>query len=432
MHQRSIDTELASPPARIGLSADTLADADSAVQALIDAEQLAGAVVIVARRGRVGHFRAYGRLSVDTGAPMPEDAIFRIASMTKPVGSVAAMMLYDEGRLDLDAPASEYLPELADMQVVASAEAAVAAEADADPGADQLALVAAERPITVRDLLRHTSGLPGAARYLAGNTAVDRRYRQLGMHLLEEHTLEEAMAIVGRIPLLYQPGSRWHYSVSADVVGRLVEVVSGQAFDAFLADRIFRPLGMTDTGFFVPAAKRDRFAALHGPSDGPSERGGLRTMALPRPPAAPDPGHDFERRPRFLSNGGGLVSTASDYMRFCLMLTGGGTLGEKRILTPEAVALMTRNHLPEELIPLDKQPEERYDGLGFGLGVSVRVHRTDWIPAAQVGEYGWIGGASTEFWIAPQAELAVVALAQHIPFSRLTEVVKPIVYAALQ
>ncbi len=146
--------------------------------------------------------------------------------------------------------------------------------------------------------------------------------------------------------------------------------------------------------------------------------------------AAPDPGHDFERRPRFLSNGGGLVSTASDYMRFCLMLTGGGTLGEKRILTPEAVALMTRNHLPEELIPLDKQPEERYDGLG--LGVSVRVHRTDWTPAAQVGEYGWIGGASTEFWIAPQAELAVVALAQHIPFSRLTEVVKPIVYAAIQ
>ena len=417
MHKHNLDTSLASPPERIGLSRDTLATADGAVQALIDAEQLAGAVVMVARRGKLGHFQAYGSLNVNTGEPMPCDAIFRIASMTKPVGSVAALMLYDEGRLDLDAPAAEYLPELADMDVVANAETDAA----------HLTLVAAERPMTVRDLLRHTSGLPGAARYLSGKTGVDQRYRELGMHLLEEHTLQEAMAIIGRVPLLYQPGRRWHYSVSADVVGRLVEVVSGQPFDAFLSERIFHPLEMIDTGFYVPAAKRDRLAAIHGPH----ERCGLQTIALPRPPEAFEPGHDFAKRPRFLSNGGGLVSTAADYMRFCLMLAGAGALGRERLLTEDTVALMRRNHLPEELIPLNKQPAERYNGLGFGLGVSVRVRRTGWIPAAEVGEYGWIGGASTEFWIAPQAELVVIALAQHIPFSRLTAVVKPIVYAAL-
>ena len=335
--------------------------------------------------------------------------------MTKPIAAAAVMMLCEEGKLQLDAPASTYLPELGNLKV--------AAEADAE----MLSLVEADRDMTVRDLMQHTAGLPGAARYMAGQTAIDKRYREEGLHLLHECNLQEMVERLGKIPLLYQPGTKWHYSIAADVLGRLIEVVSGQSFDVFLAERIFQPLDMVDTGFYVPTEKIDRLTDMYGPKP----RGGLQTIDAPEGGTGKVSETSFTEKPKFLSAGGGLVSTAADFVRFCLMLSGGGTLTGKRLMKAESVELMIRNHLPKHLIPLDKKPDKRYAGLGFGLGVSVRVQQTDWVPASEIGEYGWIGGASTEFWVSPKDELVAITLAQHIPFSELSEKVKPLVYAAI-
>ena len=184
---------------------------------------------------------------------------------------------------------------------------------------------------------------------------------------------------LGKISLLYQPGSKWHYSIAADVLGRLIEVASGQSFDVFLDERIFQPLGMCDTGFYVPMEKIDRLAGMYGPKP----NGGLQTIDAPEGGTGNISQTSFIRKPRFLSAGGGLVSTAADFTRFCLMLSDKGAFAGKRLMKAESVELMIRNHLPEHLIPLDKKPEARYAGLGFGLGVSVRVQQTDWIPASQ-------------------------------------------------
>ena len=400
----------------VGLSAEWLEHISSAVQGFIDEGQLAGAVTVVARRGKVAHFEAYGMMDIEADKPMQKDTIFRIYSMTKPIAAVGVMMLCEEGKLTLDSPASTYLPELSGMQVAQDADANVFTPVETD------------REMTAQDLMQHTAGLPGAARYMGGNTAVDKLYRKAGLDRLHECDLQELVERLGTIPLLYQPGTKWHYSIAADVLGRLIEVTSGQPFDQFLAERIFQPLGMIDTGFYVPAEKIDRLAGMYGPKP----TGGLQTIDSP----AGGTGHisktSFTKKPRFLSAGGGLVSTASDFARFCLMLSDKGTLSGKRLMKAESVELMTRNHLPQHLIPLDKKPEDRYGGLGFGLGVSVRVQQTDWVPASQIGEYGWIGGTSTEFWISPRDELVAITLAQHIPFSPLSHTVKPLVYAAIE
>ena len=407
---------LTASPHEVGLSADRLEHISSAAQGFIDEGQLAGAVTVVARRGKVAHFEAYGMMDIEADKPMQKDTIFRIYSMTKPIAAVGVMMLCEEGKLTLDAPASTYLPELSGMQVAQDADANVFTPVETD------------REMTVQDLMQHTAGLPGAARYMGGNTAVDKLYRKAGLDRLHKCNLQELVERLGTIPLLYQPGTKWHYSIAADVLGRLIEVTSGQPFDQFLAERIFQPLGMIDTGFYVPAEKIDRLAGMYGPKP----TGGLQTIDAP----AGGTGHisktSFTEKPRFLSAGGGLVSTASDFARFCLMLSGKGTLSGKRLMKAESVELMTRNHLPQHLIPLDKKPEDRYGGLGFGLGVSVRVQQTDWVRASQIGEYGWIGGTSTEFWISPRDELVTITLAQHIPFSPLSHTIKPMVYAAIE
>ena len=407
--------ELTAAPHKVGLSAKRLERISTTVQQFIDEERLAGAVTVVARRGKVAHFEAYGMMDIVANKPMQKDTIFRIYSMTKPIAAAAVMILCEEGKLQLNAPVSVYLPELGRMKVAMKADA------------DTLTLVETDRDMTIRDLMRHTSGLPGAAQYMAGQTAVDKRYREEGLHLLHECDLQEMVERLGRIPLLYQPGTKWHYSIAADVLGRLIEVVSDQSFDAFLTERIFQPLGMVDTGFYVSAEKIDRFAEMYGPNP----EGGLQTIDAPEGGTGKVSETSFTKKPKFLSAGGGLVSTAADFTQFCLMLSGKGTSAGKRLMKAESVELMTRNHLPKHLIPLDKKPEARYAGLGFGLGVSVRVEKTDWVPVAQIGEYGWIGGTSTEFWISPQDELVAIVLAQHIPFSELSEKVKPLVYDAI-
>ena len=406
---------LIAAPHEVGLSAERLECISSTAQGFIDNRQLAGAVTVVARRGKIAHFEAYGMRDLEADKPMQKDTIFRIYSMTKPIAAVGVMMLCEEGKLTLDAPASVYLPELSGLKVAKN------------PDADLFTPVEADREMTVQDLMQHTAGLPGAARYMGGNTAVDKLYRKAGLDRLHECNLRELVKRLGAIPLLYQPGTKWHYSIAADVLGRLIEVASNQPFDQFLAERVFQPLGMVDTGFYVPSEKIDRLAGLYGPKS----TGGLRIIDAPEGGTGHISKDAFTKRPRFLSAGGGLTSTASDFARFCLMLSGKGVLSGKRLMRTESVELMTRNHLPDCLIPLDKKPEDRYGGLGFGLGVSVRVQQTDWVPASQIGEYGWIGGTSTEFWISPQEELVAITLAQHIPFSSLSHTVKPLVYAAI-
>ena len=406
---------LTAAPHEVGLSEEQLKHISSTTQRFIDKKQLAGAITVVARHGKVAHFEAYGMMNLEAGKPMQKDTIFRIYSMTKPVAAVGVMMLCEEGKLALDAPASVYLSEFSRLKVTQ------------EPDADVFTPVEAGREITVQDLMQHTAGLPGAVRYMAGNTAVDKLYRKAGLHRLHEYDLQELVQRLGTIPLLYQPGTKWHYSIAADVLGRLIEVASGQSFDQFLAERIFQPLGMVDTGFYVPAEKVDRLAGMYGPKP----TGGLQTIDAPEGGTGHISKTSFIKKPRFLSAGGGLVSTTSDFARFCLMLSNKGALSGKRLLKPESVELMTRNHLPKNLIPLDKKPEDRYGGLGFGLGVSVRVQQTDWVPASQIGEYGWIGGTSTEFWISPRDELVAITLAQHLPFSPLSHTIKPLAYAAM-
>jgi len=402
-------------PQEVGLSADGLTHINSVVQQFIESDQLAGAITIVARYGQVVHFQTSGMMDLPAKRPMREDAIFRIYSMTKPIAAVAVMLLYQEGKLGLDTPAAEYLPEFGKMRVVA------------DPEADDVTLVEAKSQMTVRDLMRHTSGLPGANRYIAGQKGVDQLYRQAGLHQLDQCDLQQMVEQLGTVPLLYHPGTKWHYSISADVLGRLIEVVSSQGFDQFLADRIFKPLKMVDTDFYVPPEKVDRLVGMYGPHP----EGGLHEIEAPQGGTGTHSKTSFIKPPKFLSAGGGLVSTATDFSRFCLMLSRKGELDGVRLLRAELVEQMTRNQLPQHLVPLDKQPKARYQGLGFGLGVSVRVQRTDWVSAAQLGEYGWLGGTSTEFWISPSDGLVAITLAQQMPFSDLSWSVKPIVYAAI-
>ena len=404
-----------SDPDSVGMSAENLRRISPTIQKFIDEKKIAGAVTIVARRGRVVHFEAYGMRDREAQAPMDTDTIFRIYSMTKPVVAVAAMMLYEEGSVRLRAPITDYIPELGGLKVAA------------DPDAEELELVDSIRDMSVFDLFRHTSGLPGSSRYLGlysgGKFPMEALYMKAGLHRLNECNLQEMVERLGATPLLYQPGTRWHYSIAADVLARLIEVVSGLAFDKFLAEKIFQPLHMKDTGFYVPPEKINRFARLYGPA--PS--GGLKPIDAAEGGSGYTSETSFITQPKFLSGGGGLVSTAADFMRFCLMLTGDGFLDGVRLLKAETVEMMTRNQLPEGLLPIDRKPE----GRGFGLGFAVRVRKLDANPSP-IGEYEWYGGAGTEFWISPQDALAVVVLSQQLPMEQLGKSLRPVIYAAIK
>ena len=371
-------------PKDVGISAEKLAGVKTAVQGLVNDKKVAGATVVVARKGKIAFFETFGMMDIEAKKPMAKDAILRFYSMSKPITSVALMMLYEEGKIKLDEAVSKYVPQFKGLKVYAES-----------------GNVDAKRPMTVRDLLRHTSGLTYG---FFGDTAVDKMYREKAAFNWEGD-LEDMVDTLGEIPLLYQPGTKWHYSVSTDVCGYLVEKVSGQPLDKFFRMRIFKPLGMKDTAFHVPAEKVDRFAACYS----------LALIVSDNPATS-----RYLKKPAMRSGGGGLVSTATDYVRFCQMLLNKGELDGKRILKTETVEMMTKNQLPKGV--------SRGDTGGFGLGFSVRTEEGKF----PKGEYGWGGMASTHFWISPKHDLAVVALSQRIPFSgQLENTVKPIIYDSI-
>jgi len=376
-------------PQDVGMSSEKLAGVKTAVQDLINDQKIAGASVVVARKGRIVFSETFGMVDMEAQKAMQADTIFRFYSMTKPITSVAVMMLYEEGRLKLDDPVSKYLPEFEGLKVYADSGE------HEDPA----------RPVSVRDLLRHTSGLTYG---YFGNTPVDKMYRSRNI-FDRQSSLEDMAEKLSEIPLLYPPGTKWHYSVSTDVLGYLVETVSGQSLDVFFEERIFRPLDMRDTAFYVPRPKADRFAVCYGPNLG----GGLRVVDDPLK-------SEYLTKPALFSGGGGLVSTARDYMRFCQMLLNKGQLDGTRLLRVETVEMMTSNQLPESVT--------RGENGGFGLGFSVQIVKGK----SPIGEYGWGGMASTHFWISPKDDLAVVALSQRIPYSgQLENAIKSIIYDSI-
>jgi len=378
------------PPQTEGVSPTKLASAENAVKELVDKKEFAGAITLVARNGKIVEWRAYGMANLAKNKPMQKDTIVRIYSMTKPITTVAALMLNEEGKFQLDDPVSKYLPELKGLRVY------VGPDDKTEP---------ARREITIRDLMRHTSGFTYGP---FGDSPVDKMY--LAKNVSDENqNLQQFVSRLSTLPLKYQPGTKFNYSVSTDVLGRLIEVVSGQTLDAFFAERIFKPLDMVDTGFYVPANKVDRFAVNYGP-----DRTGAEPLKV-----VDDPQNNstYLKSPKFLEGGGGLVSTARDYARFCQMMLNGGQLDGTRLLKAETVAEMTKNQLPAEALPMAMPSRAPVPdkSLGFGLGFGVRTSASESNPSAIPGEYFWSGYASTGFVICPRDQTVIISLAQLLP-----------------
>lgn len=398
-------------PGEAGLDGPRLRDLRARARGYVDAGQLPGVVTVVARHGRVALADAYGQRDVERGLPMTTGTIFRVYSMTKPVVSAALLRLYEQGAFLLEDPVSRYLPEFAGQRVLA------------DPASGRTC--AAQRPVTVLDLLRHTSGLAP----LTGRSPVTALYQQHGLADPDgQLDLAESLRRLAGLPLAAQPGQRWIYGVSTDVAGRLCEVLSGEPLDAYLARTVLTPLGMTDTGFVVAPGQAGRLAANYGPG----EDDGPRLRLLDDPATS-----RYVTGRRYLSGSQGLVSTAADYLRFCWMLLGRGRLGEARVLGPRTVDLMMLNQLPggADISAMGADGgETRTPGHGFGLGGAVLVDQARAEITATPGEFSWGGAASTAFFISPRDDLAVLFLTQLRPsktYQRLRRELRAIAYAAL-
>jgi CubicO group peptidase (beta-lactamase class C family) len=372
-------------PEAVGMSSARLDRIIPALNAEIEAGRLPGAVVAVARRGHLGFHEAVGHLGPDRTDPMPRDALFAIASMTKPATGVAALLLWEEGRLGLADPVERFLPQLGDRRVGALNERVLA-------GQGPIETVPAKRPITMLDLMRHTSGITYGGR---GTTAVHALYpasSNAAGASLDTGTFLERLAAA---PLLYQPGTVWDYGLSIDVIGLVVEAISGQSLGNFLGQRLFGPLGMVDTGFQVPPGKVTRLA-----------------RPLPRDP---DTGEvqsvpDRAQALRFECGGGGLASTALDYLRFAQMLLAGGILGDTRILGRKTVEAMRTSRMASDIENRIAELDPNSDGYGFGLTVAVRERAGTLM--GSVGEFYWNGAYGTLWWADPVEDLAVVFMAQ--------------------
>jgi CubicO group peptidase (beta-lactamase class C family) len=387
----------ANKPEDVGFSSERLKRVTDAFQSEVDKGAIPGAVVLIARNGKIAYLEAFGFQNRENKEPMKTDAIFRIASMSKPITSVAVMMLVEEGKIQLLDPVSHYLPEFKGVQVGVE-------KLNTTTGNSELIGEPPRQEMTIQDLLRHTSGLTYG---IFGKSLVKQAYNEANL-FDRNQTLAEFVSKIAKLPLAYHPGTTWEYSHSTDVLGRIVEVVSGLTLDQFVADRIAKPLGLSDTGFYVPAEKLDRLAETQiDPTTGKRW-----------------PTFDVTNRPNWLAGGSGMVSTASDYVRFAQMLLNGGELDQVRLLSPRTVSFMTSDHLwpgvafsPVTLNlfePLGIAPTPKV-GQGFGLGFVVRTQEGRNPMPGSPGEYFWAGIWGTAFWVDPKEKLITVLMMQAAP-----------------
>ena len=381
-------------PEEVGLSSSRFERIQPWIQSYLDTGKLPGATIFVARHGRAVYCESFGYSDLKARKPMNTDTILRFYSMTKPITTVALMMLYEQGQFQLDDPVAEFIPSFKDLRVYVS-----------DEGNDMVA-EPLHMPMTLHHLLTHTSGLT----YGFGNTGpipelYQKYHTDFGNH---DGPLQEVVDRLVQIPLQFQPGKRWNYGVSFDVLGRVVEVVSGKPLDLFFQERIFDPLDMVDTGFAVPKDKIDRFAALYEKT----QDNDLTLLDAPQTSTMIDTVETF-------SGGGGLVSTLGDYFKFTELLRRKGELDGERLLGRKTVEYMTTNHLPGDLADMGQPTfnETTYEGIGFGLGVSVMLDPAKAKVMGTPGEYAWGGYASTAFWIDPKEDMTVIFLTQLIPSS---------------
>lgn len=360
--------------------------------------KIAGCQVGVARHGHLAYFRSFGSMDLERGKPTRDDTVYRIYSMTKPITSVALMTLYEQGYFQLNDPVSRYVPSWKNHRVWVSGEG------------EAMRTERPVRPVTFRDVLSHTAGLTygGGLPGIGIQHPIDKIYQALDIRSFGGvDTMMDFMDKLSRVPLRYQPGTAWMYSLATDVCGALVEIISGKPFAQYLDEAIFQPLGMKDTAFFVAADKTGRFAANY-------ERGPDKTLRLVDDPET----SEFTREPGFKSGGGGLIGTSADYLRFCEMLRRGGELDGHRVLGPRTIALMHMNHLPggRQLtdLALGGFSETAYDGVSFGLGFASTLGEVE-SGGLGGGDYYWGGAASTIFWIDPKEDLSVVFMTQLMP-----------------
>lgn len=380
-------------PNGTGLSSERLDRIGAVMKDHVAKGHIAGAIGLIARRGKVGYFETYGFQDKEAGVAMRKDTLFRMYSMTKPITGVAVMILYEEGKFYLSDPVSKYLPELGNMKVAV-------VETDPRTGKKTRYSMPAQREITILDLLRHTSGIDYAG---PEDSDGKRIYEKLGTNSVDQ-TIGEMVKKIGQAPLVHQPGTMWEYGLSMDVLARLVEVVSGQPYDKFLEQRIFKPLGMNDTGYWVPAEKQNRFAKLYAPAEGWT----IKPNTTPAQTSYLKPAVNF-------GGGSQSVSTAADYLRFCQMLLNGGELDGVRILSRKTVELMTSDHLGD--MPRGALLATGY-GFGFTMAVSHGAGKTGVIGSE--GEYFWGGAAGTRFWIDPKEQMIGIFMIQILPHTNLT------------
>ncbi|MER5595663.1 serine hydrolase domain-containing protein [Streptomyces sp. NPDC002265] len=382
-------------PGEVGLDPEALDRLDRHFAQQVEEGRLPGYLVAVSRGGRVAHLTTYGHRDLAAGLPVESDTLYRIYSMTKPVTTVAALLLMEEGRLSLDDPVARHLPAFADPRVYV------------DGSGDGMRTRPADGPILIRHLLTHTAGLTFAFYH---SHPVDALYRAAGLEssVPSGANLAETIDVYASLPLQFEPGTEWNYSVATNVLGRVIEVVSGQPLDVFLAERVFGPLGMTDAGFCVPADQAGRLAELYGETGD----GGIEPIA----------GLPLHGRPRFLSGSGGMVASAYDVHRFTELLRRRGELDGTRLLSADTVDLMTSNQLPGgvDMRAFGSRPahdEPGNEGVGFGLGVSVVIDPARTKASTGLGMYGWSGVATTTFWVDPSRDLSVQFLTQVRPRS---------------
>ena len=415
-------------PERQGFSSERLEKLTQLMNAKVEDGTMVGGMGMIARNGKIIYSQTYGQADREAGKAMTDDAIYRIYSMSKPITGVALMMLYEEGKFRLNDPIAMYIPEMANLQVALStAGTGIVSDGTTSTtiGAGDKSLIGQTRKPTrqptIRDLMTHTAGLTYG---VFGNTEVDQAYRKAG--LLGDMDLKEFVTALGKLPLQYDPGSQWHYSVSVDVQGYLVEVLSGMKFSEFLQQRIFAPLDMKDTAFKINEGNKDRLTQLYKPEGvtadnyfSPATGSGLEVAD-----AFISAGYIYGGK--FESGGGGLVATARDYMRFSQMMLNGGELDGVRILSPKTVDLMTTNHIGDMGLGFGRK------GVGFGLDFAVVLNPGEVGEVSSAGEYNWGGAAGTRFWIDPQEQLIGLFMVQSIPHrTRLAGDFKVMTYQAL-